>query len=146
MMTRILLVSGLVVGVIGGCASRAETTLDAPVDYQLRAFEATQHTMLHIEPDGTATRTRPHHPPESAKLDQATLDDLARKIEEAGFPTLEPTYGCGGCTDDAVYTIAVQVDGAPYTVQTDSMSDFPDQLRPVIDALRSISELPLDWH
>lgn len=144
MLIRMLLASGLLAGVIGGCASRTDTALDAPVDYQLVAFDATKSTALHIEPDGTVTRTRIQQPTETATLDPATLDDVARKIEQAGFPTLEPMYGCGGCVDDPVYTITVQVDGASYTVQADR--DFPDRLRPVIDTLRSISERPLDWH
>lgn len=143
MMTRSLLASVLV-AVIGGCASRTEA-LEAPVDYQLLAYEATQRTTLHLEPDGTVTRTRSNLPTDTVRLAQATLDDIARKIEDAGFSTLEPTYGCGGCTDDAVYTITVGIDGARYTVQADSMSDFPDRLQPVIDTLRDISELPLDW-
>ena len=149
MTIRMLLACGLVTGMIGGCASRMEAPpeapLDTPVDYQLLAFEATQHVMLHIEPDGTMTRTRMQLPAETANLDPATLEDIARKIDDAEFPALAPTYGCGGCTDDAVYTVAVQVDGAPYTVRADSTSAIPDRLRPVIDTLRNISELPLDW-
>jgi hypothetical protein len=88
----------------------------------------------------TVTRTIAPGPIDTAMLDSAALDDLARKIDDAQFSTLEPMYGCGGCTDDAVYTITVRIDGAPYTVRADSGSDFPDRLRPLIDTLRDISE------
>jgi hypothetical protein len=138
-----------VVSVIGGCAS-TDAPLDGPVDYELSAFEATLNTALHIETDGTVTRTVTHivsptekpSTTETATLDRATLDDLARKIDDAQFSTLEPMYGCGGCVDHSVHTITVRIDGAPYMVQADK--DYPDRLQPVIDALRDISERSFD--
>jgi len=146
MTIQMLLASSFLAGVIGGCASRTDATLDALVDYQLLGSEATQRTTMHIEPDGTVTRTNAPGPAETATLDPATLDDVARKIDDANFPTLEAMYGCGGCADDAVYTISVKIDRTAYTVQADSTANLPDRLRPVIDTLHDISELSLDWH
>lgn len=149
MTNRMLLALGFMTGVVGGCASRMEPPssafqLEAPVEYQLFTSSAEHHTTLRIETDGKVIRTRAPNPTETGTLSAAELVDVADKIDAAEFPTLDLKYGCGGCADDSVHMITVEVDGVPFTVQADSQSDFPDRLRLLIDTLRAISEQPLD--
>ena len=135
---RLLLFSILALAAITGCTHNS----DGPIDYQLGGGFSGVRTTVHIEPDGKVTRTKQNGSVDTTQLDAAALGDLQGKVGEAQFPTLEPMYGCGGCADDVVHTISVRVDGSSYTVQADGSADYPDRLRPLIDALSTMAKDP----
>jgi hypothetical protein len=135
---RLLLFSGLALVTITGCTDN----FDGPIDYQLGGGFSGMHTSVHIEPDGKVTRTQRDGSVDTTQLDAVALGDLQGKVDQAQFPTLEPMYGCGGCADDIVHTISVRVDGSSYTVQADGSADYPDRLRPLIDALSTMAREP----
>lgn len=128
---------------ISGCASEGEGDLPGPVDYQYTV--RTEFTDVHIDPDGTMTRTHIVGPTETLVLDPSTVADLRRAILDAQFPTLAPRYGCGGCADDAVHTITVELGGRSYTVEAEEHdANVPVHLRPAIETLYAISQTPVD--
>ena len=137
-----LLVLLVLVAMVTGCTSK----VDGPVDYAVTGgFSGNgDGTALHVALDGTVTRETAQGVTQTAMLDAVTLDDLHEKIMEAQFTTLESRYSCN-CADDLVYNVSVRVDGKSYTVAVDSMAQYPDRLKAVIDALRDIHERPLDW-
>lgn len=97
-------------------------------------------TALHVEPDGTATRTSPTEGMVNETLDPATLDDLHRKVQDAGFPDLEPSYGCLGCGDEYVYELAVELDGQQYKVSVDSFAmNPPESLGTLVSTLKQLA-------
>jgi len=132
----------LVGGVLAaaGCTSGA----DGPIDYRVTGGlgGTGDGTVLHIELDGTTTRTVAGET-ETGVLDAATLADLRTKIAAAKFPALDPMYSCS-CVDDFVNVISVQLDGGTHTVAADTTAEVPAALETVIDTLRVIYEGPLD--
>jgi hypothetical protein len=148
--SRIILLSGIALGGLGSCAG----TPDGFVDYQLTGGLAGVHASVHIDRDGEVTRTKLDGNKETSRLDPTALSDLERKVEMAEFPTLEPIYGCGGCVDDFVHTISVDLDDrsrdrlhrglGSYTVKTDGSAPYPERLRPLIETLSTMSQEPLD--
>lgn len=145
MMALRMLVLSFLIGAAGACGDGG--TIDGPIGYRSTggfSGRGDGTPALHIDLDGTVTREKAVGGTESAMLDRATLDDLHRKILEADFAELEPTYDCQ-CEDDYVYVVTVQLDGTLYTVMADSLAPPPAPLLTVIDALRAIGALPLDW-
>ena len=101
-------------------------------------------TSLQIAPDGTLTRTTSQGGTEQGRLDQATLDDLARKARAAQFPTLCSLYPCPHCGDEYADEVSVQIDGISYTVQASTLAPpLPDRLQSLIEMLQSIVTRPL---
>ena len=68
---------------------------------------------------------------------------MQRASARAWFATLAPSYTA--CNDCYIYVVSVQLDGATYTVQADTMAELPDPLDAVIAALKDITQRPLDW-
>jgi hypothetical protein len=130
-------------GAIAGCTDDPEDNPDGSIDYALDGGLAGPVATIHIAPSGKTTRTTPDGAKETATLAAAVVDDLERKVTEADFPTLDPMYGCNGCTDDSVHKISVQLGGISYAVTADDHASYPERLRPVIDVLCSITLLPL---
>jgi hypothetical protein len=119
-----------------GCASQPGTL----VDYQVTGGFAGNGdgTSLVLDTSGIGTRTTtsgatPVH------LEPAQLADLNAKIRDARFATLQPTYGCNGCTDGFVYDIAVQSSGRHYEVSFDESSAYPDGLRALLATLKQLA-------
>ena len=139
MTLRILIPLGFLLGAAAGCADPA----DGPIDYEVTGGigGVGDGTSLHVEPDGTATRTSPHKPPVTEKLDAATFGDLRRKVADARFPDLAPHYGCGGCADQFVHEISVELDGQHYkvAVDIDESVSYPDGLRTLLGTLQQIA-------
>lgn len=143
MATRTLVYIGLFLGVAAGCTtSRSGGSIDLSSSGGLTARG--DGTALHVELDGTATRTNLDGGMQTATLDPATLADVRRKIDEAQFPTLAPTYP--GCCDDYVYDVMLQQGGTTYHVSVDSEAQIPVGLSTLISTLRDIMSRPLDWH
>jgi hypothetical protein len=150
MTSRIILLSSVALGGLGSCAG----TPDGIIDYELTGGFAGVHLSVHIDRDGEMMRTKFDRTTETRRLDPAVLSDLLDKVEIAEFPTLEAVYGCGGCADDFVHTISVQLDGrsrervrhhgASYTVTTDGSANYPERLRPLIDTLSTMVQEALD--
>ena len=146
---RILLTFGLLAG---GCVS------DEPVERgrssgELVAVSAVSGggvpggdgTSLHIDAGGTATRTTRDNGTQTATLDAATVADVRRKIDDAQFPTLAPSYGCS-CADESVYHLSAPLDGTAYEVDAATTAGTPAPLIALIGTLRDILRRPLDWH
>lgn len=133
----------LALAAVGGCASH----LDGPIDYRTGGGLSGHGdgTALHVEPDGTATRTNAGGGMETATLDFATMNDLRQKIGDAQFPTLAPEYLCD-CPDGFIYMVSTQVDGNVYTVVAGDQAQYPEPLRVVINTLKEIEYGPLGWH
>lgn len=144
MSLRQLVPLSFVLGALGGCAP--DVGVDGPVDYRVTGgfSGGGDGTTLHIERDGTATRTVSGGT-QTATLDAVTLDDLHQKIVDAGFPGLPPMYACN-CADDLTYHISVHLDGSTRTVAADSLAPIPERLKTVIETLQDIHQRPLDWH
>jgi hypothetical protein len=129
----------------GGCSS-SSGMVDGPIDFSVSGgfTGGGDGTALHIELDGTATRSTESGGSQTATLDAATLDDLDRKIVDAQFPSLAPVYSCN-CADSFIYNVSVQLDGSTHTIAADSLAALPDRLDAVIDTLQDIYQRPLDW-
>jgi hypothetical protein len=139
----ILLPLGFLLAAAAGCTSHSH----GPIDFQVTGGltgNGDGTPSLRIEADGTATRPAPSGGgTQTARLDLATLDDLEARIDAAEFATLAPSYTA--CNDCYIYVVSVQLDGATYTVQADTMAELPDPLDAVIAALKDITQRPLDW-
>jgi hypothetical protein len=103
--------------------------------------------VMHIAPDGTATRVTLQHGTERADLDRATLDELHARLDAAQFETLAPHYGCTGiCVLPAspLYHVAVRLDDGAHEVEVESYflihqpDRFPAPLVAVMTSLRDI--------
>lgn len=138
MTLRLLLFSGVALGAIGSCAD----SLDGTIDYSLTGGIGGVQMTVHIDPDGEMMRRKLDGSMETTQLEPTIVSDLTRKIDQAGFPTLEPAYMC--CPDDFVHTISVHVDGAEYKVIAGDSASYPDRLRPLIDTLSMMSRAELD--
>jgi hypothetical protein len=125
------------VGAIG-CADGTVGT----IDYQLSGGFTGMRTSVHIEPGGEMTRTKPNGSTDTKVLDPTQLAELHRKVDDAGFPTLEASYSCD-CADDLVHTISVHIDGGTYMVIASSLAEYPDRLQPLLDALSSMTQAPV---
>jgi hypothetical protein len=144
-MTRplvLLLPIGFLLALVAGCTGHAS---QGAINFEVTGgFTGTGDgtPALRIEPDGTATRTSAGRT-QTTRLDLATLHDLQAKIDAAQFPMLEPAYM--GCADCYVYEVSVQLDGTMHRVAVDTDAHPPAALQAVIDALKDIEQLPLDW-
>lgn len=128
---------------VGGCTSH----LDGPIDYRTGGGLSGNGdgTALHVEPDGTATRTNAGGGMETATLDFATMNDLRQKIGDAQFPTLAPEYLCD-CPDEFSFLVSAQIDGNVYTVLAEGREKYPEPLKVLIVTLGEIEQRPLGWH
>lgn len=135
---------GFLLGALAGCGGDA--TVDGPVDYRVTGGfgGGGDGTALHIELDGTVTRTAGGGT-QTATLDAVALADLHQQIVDADLPGLSPAYSCN-CADDLTYHLSVQLDGSTRSVTADSLAPIPDRLKAVIDTLQDIPQRPLDWH
>jgi hypothetical protein len=121
----------------GGCST---SSLDGPIDYEVTggiAGRGDGTPALHIELDGTMTRTAPDGTTETIALDPATLDGLRDKIERADLASLASYYQC--CADDYVHRVSAAVDGTTRTVMADRSADVPGRLEAAIDALHDLA-------
>jgi hypothetical protein len=147
MMTlRRLLPIGLLIGALSGCSSTRPA--DGAIDYRVSGGLSGQGdgtAALHVEMDGTVTRTRPGGGSETATLTPAARDALYQKVTDADFASLAATYDCA-CADDVVQVVTAHVGGVAHTVEAHMLGDVPGELRSVIDALHAIAGSSLDWH
>ncbi|HSS03059.1 MAG TPA: hypothetical protein VLM79_38620 [Kofleriaceae bacterium] len=134
---RFLVSCGLVVLASGGCAD----SKDGAIDYQLTGGFIGLHASVHIDPDGKLSGTKQNGSAVTGQLDAAALAELRGKVDQAQFSTLQPMYDCN-CADDLLHTITVDVDGTEYTVKADGTADYPDRLKPLIDALEEMTSVP----
>jgi hypothetical protein len=113
--------AGLIVALLAAAGCTGD--LDGPIDFAVRggvAGSGDGTPSLHIELDGTATRTSATGT-QTTVLDPATMRDLRTKIEHAQVPTLDPVYL--RCCDWFTYQLSVLIGGTAYTV----MGTKPDQ-------------------
>jgi hypothetical protein len=126
-----------VLTMVGGCAT---TTLDGPIDYEVTGGftgRGDGTPTIHIEQDGTMTRTTPDGPSKTETLDPATFRMLRDKIERAEFSNLAERYSC--CADDYTVKVSVVIDGTVHTVEADRMAETPPALKVALDALDDIA-------
>jgi hypothetical protein len=125
-----------------GCVSHASDDL---VDFAVSGGFSGQGdgTALHIEADGTATRTTRDGGTQTIALDAATLGVVRRKISDAPFPTLASSYGCS-CADEFVYNLTVPLDGNTYKVDATTVPSghTPAPVVALIGTLRDIIQGP----
>lgn len=141
MVLRTLVCAGFFLGMVTGCTSHTDGLIDFRVTGGLSGRG--DGTALHVEPDGTATRTNSDGGMQTTTLDPTTLTDLHGKIDDAQFPTLAPTYP--GCCEHYVYDVTLQQGGATYHVSADSEAQIPAGLSTLIGTLQDIIRRPLDW-
>jgi hypothetical protein len=134
---RFLVLCGLVVLASGGCTD----SKDGAIDYQLTGGFVGLHASVHVDPDGNLSGTKQNGSAVTGQLNAAALADLRGKVDQAQFSTLEAMYDCN-CADDLLHTITVEVDGTEYTVKADGTADYPDRLKPLIDALEEMTSAP----
>jgi hypothetical protein len=134
---RLLMTAALVVLAAGGCTD----SKDGAIDYQLTGGFVGIHASVHIDPDGKLSGTKQNGSAVTGQLDTAELADLRSKVDQAQFSTLQPMYDCS-CADDLLHTITVDVGGTEYTVKADGTADYPDRLKPLIDALEEMTSVP----
>jgi hypothetical protein len=131
---------GLLLAAAAGCSSGPS---EGWIDFRVSGgfSGGGDGTSIHIEPDGTATRTSLAEGTVTEHLDAATLADLQTRIHEVQFPALAPTYGCLGCADEYFYQVAVVLDGTTYKVSVDSSQSGgqPAELQAVVDALKQLA-------
>ncbi len=141
MISQTSLTLTLLFGVLGGCSDIG------PIDFTVTGGLTGKGdgTALHVALDGTATRRLQDGSTETAVLDDAILDDLHGKILDARFPSLAPLYG-GTCCDVFIYQVSVQLNGDTHSVGVSQRAQPPVRLGAVVDTLRRIYSLPLDWH
>jgi hypothetical protein len=97
-------------------------------------------TSLQITSTGLVTRHTRERGTETGFLDTTTFNDLVAETEAAQFPTLCAMYECtNGCNDEYLHKLSVQLDGAPYTVQSSYFATPPDRLAAVIEDLKAIA-------
>jgi hypothetical protein len=133
MMKREIVALAFLVGVAGGCADDIGS-VDGFVEYEVYGGLGGWSGEARIAPDGTMTRRMLDGTTDTTVLPPAALDNLRHNIDVARFPTLDSQYGCGGCADDFVHTITVEIRRRRYTVKADG-HDSPERLRPVVDQL-----------
>lgn len=121
---------------------------DVLVEYRLAGgFSGTSDAAaLEVTTDGIATKFSKRQftvtATRTVQLDAAALDDLIRKISDAQFPTLQRSYGCGGCVDQLVWLVIAQVDQAYYAVSIDDDPDvsYPDNLHALLTTLQELAK------
>lgn len=136
---RLVIFSGLLLGALGACTH----DLDGTTDYEISGGFGGVHASIHVDPSGAMTRVKPDGTKVTSQLTREEFGALQLKIAQADFPTLEPTYGCGGCADDFVHAISVHVGGGFFSVTADDSASYPERLRPVIDTLSMMSQAEL---
>ena len=119
-----------------GCSSQPGELVDYQVTGGLTGHGDGSSLTLDTRGVGTRTTTSGAIP---VQLDPAALSDLNAKIRDAQFATLQPTYGCNGCTDGFVYDIAVQSGGRHYEVSFDESSAYPGGLRTLLATLKQLA-------
>jgi hypothetical protein len=145
-MTRLsVLASSFFFCAVGAC-SDGSGNVDGIIDYDVTGGISGTTAEVHVEGDGTVTVRRYDNTTDTNVLAPSLFDDLKQQVEAAQFPTLEPKYGCGGCADDVVHTISVDIDGRTYTVQADDSADHPERLKTLIGSVQLflVVALPAD--
>ena len=132
--------AGMIGALLGGAAC-GSSNVDGPIDFEVGGGfggGGDGTPSLHIELDGSATRTKATTT-KTATLDAATMRDLRTKIERAQIPTLAESYE--RCCDMFSYRVSVLLDGTAYTVTgTKATShDQPARLQLVFDTLDQIA-------
>jgi len=92
---------------------------------------------LHIEPDGTVTRTRRGHPPEVGTLSVTALRNLRDKIAAANLESLAGSYV--KCCDRYERVVSVERAGLVHTVAVTEGVAIPRGLQRAIDALQALA-------
>lgn len=140
MSLRTLVPLCVTLGAAAGCSGS-----DALVDYSVTGGLTGNGngTSLHVTSTGMATRTSREGGTQTVQLDATTFGDLKRRIADAQFPSLQPTYGCPGCADGYVYEVTVEVDGSTYAAKVDQFaSTVPESLQTLITTLGQIAAPP----
>ncbi len=113
--------------------------VDGPIDYRVTGG-FTGHgdgtAALHIELDGTMTRTPAGDGPRITKLDRATLGDLRRAIDEANLPEHSEYVDC---CDRFTYGVSVEIGGELHTVAVSDGTAVPRPIRRVMDLLDALA-------
>jgi hypothetical protein len=118
-----------------GCVSQ----VDGPIDYQVTGGlggTGDGTAALHIELDGTMTRTPAGHGPRITKLDRATLGDLRRALADADLPA-QSDYT--ECCDRYTHGISVELGGELHTVAVSDGVAVPRELQHAIDLLHALA-------
>jgi len=138
-MTKLLLLSCLV---SGACTSYG--TADGSIDFDLLMVDegSVQYT-VHLEPDGTGTRSGPGPNGSTAiTLSDATRDTVYDQATDAHFADLPAKFLCD-CTEDSlahhVYHATVVVDGHARVTQTHQLDTTPDALNTLFETLTEIA-------
>jgi hypothetical protein len=130
--------SWLLTGVLtmaAGCVAQ----VDGPIDYQVTGGlggTGDGTAALHIELDGTMTRTPLGGRPTIRLLDRATMGRLRRTIADANLPALGDYTDC---CDRYDHVVSVELDGAVHTVAATEGVAIPSGLQHTIDALQALA-------
>jgi hypothetical protein len=118
--------------------------LDGPVDFVSAGGQTGRGdgTALHIDPDGTMTRTTRTSGTRTTRLDAATIGALRTQIDTANFPTLESSYI--NAPDDFTYEVSVDLAGMTYHVSIGEMTrDLPARLSTLVIAFGYLLRRPI---
>ena len=144
---RVLGLAGLLLATLAACGDEAADSADervpapGPSDLLVR-YERTGgvdnvRELLIVRPDGAAALTASGSRARF-RLPQWQLDELRRALAEAGFPSLDPTYGDGGGGVVITDVVTLVVQHAGYTVRIVHESRAPEELRPALGILSDI--------
>lgn len=128
------------VGVLTMSAGCVGKPIDGVIDYEVTGGldgGGDGTATLHIEPDGTMTRTRPGHPAEVTTLSVTALRNLRGKIADANFGSLDDNYVA--CCDRYAHVVSVELAGAVHTVAATEGVAIPRGLQRTIDALQALA-------
>ena len=131
---RLFLASALTMA--AGCIGQQ---VDGPIDYQVTGGFTGQGdgtSALHIELDGTMTRTPAGHAPRITKLDRATLGELRRAIDQANLPDHSEYVEC---CDRYTHGVSVEIGGERHTVAVSDGVAAPRPVQHVIDLLHALA-------
>jgi len=130
----------LTVGVLTMAAGCVGAPIDGAIDYEVTGGlggGGDGTAALHIEPDGTVTRTRPGRPPEVGTLSVTALRNLRDKIAAANIGSLDDSYV--ECCDRYEHVVSVERAGLVHTVAVTEGVAIPRGLQRAIDALQALA-------
>jgi|GEM_PF-5568349 len=113
--------------------------VDGPIDYKVTGGldgSGDGTAAVHIELDGTMTRTPAGHGPRITKLDRATLGDLRRAIDAANLPDHSEYVEC---CDRYTHSVSVELGGDLHTVAVSDGVAVPPTVQHVIDLLHALA-------
>lgn len=125
-----------VIAMAAGCVSQQ---VDGPIDYQVTGGldgHGDGTAALHIELNGTMTRTPAGGIPQVTKLDRATLGNLRQAIAEADL-SAQGDYT--ECCDRYEHVVSVELGGELRTVAVTEGVAVPSRLQHAIDLLHALA-------